>query len=92
MNLKNSQLEVDNWIKVKMPIYIHKTLITDSCISCKSDEIETITPDTNIVINLRLSPSKNGILFAQLKDKSKFKKLEVKSGWYKFEFVGYIKK
>jgi hypothetical protein len=84
--------EVDNWIKVKMPIYIHKTLITDSCISCKSDEIETITPDTNIVINLRLSPSKNGILFAQLKDKSKFKKLEVKSGWYKFEFVGYIKK
>lgn len=84
--------EVDNWIKVKMPIYIHKTLITDPCISCKSDEIETITPDTNIVINLRSSPSKNGILFAQLKDKSKFKKLEVKSGWYKFEFVGYIKK
>lgn len=82
--------EVDNWIKVKMPIYIYKTLITDSCISCKSDEIETITPDTNTVINLRLSPS--GILFAQLKDKSKFKKLEVKSGWYKFEFVGYIKK
>ena len=84
--------EVDNWIKVKMPIYIHKTLITEPCISCKSDEIETITPDTNIVINLRLSPSRDGILFAQLKNKSKFKKLEVKSGWYKFEFVGYIKK
>ena len=84
--------EVDNWIKVKMPIYIHETLITKPCISCKSDEIETITPATNIVINLRSSPSKYGILFAQLKDKSKFKKLEVKSGWYKFEFVGYIKK
>jgi serine/threonine protein phosphatase PrpC len=84
--------EVDNWIKFKMPIYIHQTLITDPCISCKSDEIETITPDTNIVINLRSSPSRNGILFAQLKDKSKFKKLEVNSGWYKFEFVGYIKK
>ncbi|MFM6200936.1 MAG: hypothetical protein ACKPE1_17660, partial [Dolichospermum sp.] len=82
--------EVDNFIKFKMPIYIYQDAIIRSCNDCKSDEVETITPDTRTVINLRSSP--NGIIFAQLKDKSRFKKLEVNSDWYKIELVGYIKK
>ncbi|MFM6266789.1 MAG: hypothetical protein ACKPFA_09840, partial [Dolichospermum sp.] len=61
--------EVDNFIKFKMPIYIYQDAIIRSCNDCKSDEVETITPDTRTVINLRSSP--NGIIFAQLKDKSR---------------------
>ncbi|MFM6527519.1 MAG: hypothetical protein ACKPIB_04380, partial [Dolichospermum sp.] len=92
----SSQVEIiekgDKWTKFKKDVYIHKTLITDKCSDCKNDEIETIKANPNQAINLRLSPNSRGIIFAQLRDKSKFKKLEFKSDWYKFEFVGYIKK
>jgi serine/threonine protein phosphatase PrpC len=82
--------EGDKWTKFKKEIYIYKTLITDNCNDCKGDEIETITADQ--AINLRLLPDPQGTIFAQLKDKSKFKKLDIKLDWYKFEFVGYVKK
>ncbi|MBO1070766.1 MAG: protein phosphatase 2C family protein [Dolichospermum sp. DEX189] len=82
--------EGDKWTKFKKELYIYRTLVTDNCNDCKGDEIETIT--TNQPINLRLSPDPKGIIFASLKDKSRFNKLEFESkNWYKFEFVGYIK-
>ncbi|MDD1414345.1 hypothetical protein MEN41_06690 [Dolichospermum sp. ST_con] len=78
----------NKWTKFKIDIYIHQNLITNNCNDCKGDEIETIA--TNKVINLRLKP--NGDIFAELKNKSKFKKISFQANWYKFEFMGYVKK
>lgn len=83
----------DNWIKFQIDLYAYESLL-EKCDDCQKDEIK-IKPNDNIRMWTDFSSNSNkNNIFGQLKNVSKFQKLEFNyvPEWYKFEFEGYIKK
>jgi serine/threonine protein phosphatase PrpC len=82
--------EGDKWIKFAITLYAYKSII-NNCASCANDEIEI-----QAAKNIRVFPSDKSTnnIFGELKEQSKFNKIEFDSvpDWYKFNLVGYIKK
>jgi len=84
--------EGEDWIKFQIELYADESLLNlNQCKNCTADEIE-IKPNSKLLGFP--DPNYTEKIFGQLKDQSRFKKLEFSlyKIWYKFRFEGYIKK